>query len=302
LISARDGTWCDGRHAPKVKYFRYHPQMACGPGDWRPALDTEFRSGHELWRGGATVFFVHGNRISRHAARRRGLAVYSALVQQAVDQRPIRFVIWSWPSDRICGPLKDARIKARRSDQAAYELACVLNGMDPHEPVSLLGFSFGARVITGALHLVAGGKFQRFALDRPVPRAQKLRAVLWTAAIDNDWLLPGRCHGKALSQVDRMLLLNNSCDRAMKWYPLLDRSRRRDALGRCGVASLASLGTDRFKIEQCDACCQLGRQHDMDRYLQQPGLMARAWTCLSFGEPQPVDLQAHRDFKSPFQE
>jgi hypothetical protein len=117
-------------------------------------------------------------------------------------------------------------------------------------------------------------------------RANRFRAVLMTAALDNDWLLPGRFHGRALSQVDRMLLLNNPCDRALKWYPWIDRCRKPQALGRFGVASHSALGDDRRKIAQRDAGHLLGKVHDFNRYLACPTLMAQAWSYVS-GEAVP---------------
>jgi hypothetical protein len=80
----------------------------------------------------------------------------------------------------------------------------------------------------------------------------------------------------ALTSVDRMLLLNNSCDRALKWYPLIDRCRRPQALGRNGIARCA-LGAEAQKVVQRDVCCEIGRVHDFQNYLCRPSLMAQAW-------------------------
>ncbi|GAF92059.1 unnamed protein product, partial [marine sediment metagenome] len=54
----------------------------------------------------STVIFVHGNRLTNWDAKCEGLAAYRRIVRQSNDA-PIRFVIYSWPSAQISGPLKD---------------------------------------------------------------------------------------------------------------------------------------------------------------------------------------------------
>ena len=118
--------------------------------------------------------------------------------------------------------------------------------------------------------------------DRQSPERMPVRVVLMTSALHDHWLEPGQYHGRALSQVDRMLLLNNSCDPGMKWYHLVERYCHPYALGRWGVASLVALGDDQFKIDECDVCEQLGSSHDFMNYLDSPHYMSLAWTYLSF--------------------
>jgi len=205
---------------------------------------------------------------------------------------PLRFVIWSWPADRIRGPLRDVRTKAARTPLASYCLAWQLAQFDPQAPVGLMGFSFGARVITGSLHLLAGGRLGRLALPPTEPQARPpVRAVLMTAALDANWLVPGHRHGRALTAVDRLLLVNNSCDRAMKWYPLLDRCRRPTPLGRWGLCCPWRLGPAAARIHQVDASCQLGPSHDFRSYLQDSNLMALIWSGLCC-DRSPTDTSA----------
>ncbi|MFV2070722.1 MAG: hypothetical protein ACC645_27445 [Pirellulales bacterium] len=229
------------------------------------------------------LFYVHGNRVGSATAWSRALAVYRSLVRNAGEASPIRFVMWSWPAERIRGPIKDVRVKARRTGPAGYRLAWLVDRLDPETPVGMVGFSFGARVITGSLHLLGGGRMGPYALkSRQHPGRPAVRAVLLTAALDDDWLLPGHYHGRALSQVDRMLVMINSADRSMRWYRLIDRCRRSEALGRWGVASLSALGPQRKKIEQRNVASQLGPVHDISGYLSSPRLMRQTLRFTSF--------------------
>ena len=105
-----------------------------------------------------TVIFVHGNQITPCDAKCEGLAVYRRLMRHGSDAPPIRFVIFSWPSAKVSGGLlNDVRVKAMRTGPAGCQLAWLIDQMPAETPLSLVGFSFGARIITGGLHVLAGG-------------------------------------------------------------------------------------------------------------------------------------------------
>jgi hypothetical protein len=275
LVSTRQAPCavsCDGAE-PRLRYYRFESSDPDAPRQWQPSdAATFFTSAPPE---GITLFYVHGNSVSSSEAFRRGLAIYRGVARHAQDDWPVRFVIWSWPTTSIRGVARDVRTKAYRAGPAGYRLAWFVNRLDPQTPVRMIGFSFGARVITGSLHVLGGGRLGRLALPAATDRTP-IRAVLMAAALDQDWLVPGHYHGLALTQVDRILLLNNSCDRAMKWYPLIDRCRRPQALGRNGIATCA-LGMEAQKVVQRDVCCQVGRVHGFQNYLGAPSLMAQAW-------------------------
>ena len=104
-----------------------------------------------------TVFFVHGNQITAGDAKCEGLAVYHAMILHGSDAPPIRFVIFSWPSAKVGGLLQDVRIKAARTGPAGYQLAWVVDQMPTETPISLRRLQFRRRIITGGLHVLAGG-------------------------------------------------------------------------------------------------------------------------------------------------
>ena len=263
---------------------------AAQPGDELPKLTVHRRAPHNAWvRSRAadllsanpnvqTVIWVHGNRVSASESRQRGWEFYRSLTSHA-DQRPLRLIIWSWPADQIRGQVQDVRYKAMLTVPAAYHLARFLAQLDPATPLGLVGFSYGSRVITGAMHLQAGGKLGQFRLASAAPTAGPTpRAVLWASAINDDWLLPGRYHGQALEQLQYATFLNNSCDRALKWYRFLDRCARPTALGYWGIAGVNRLGANRAKVEQLDVACLVGSTHSDSSYIYNAGVMRRTWS------------------------
>ena len=96
--------------------------------------------------------------------------------------------------------------------------------------------------------------------------ANSVRVVLLAAAMDNHWWLPGRYHGECFSQVDRLLLLYNSCDPVLRFYPRLDRRRGAQALGYTGFCWTSRLGENAERLEQTNVCCRIGKTHDEDAY------------------------------------
>jgi hypothetical protein len=231
----------------------------------------------DLWGraadGRRNVFYVHGNRINVDWAMRNGNSAYQALTSPVgFHTPPMRLVMWSWPSDRILRPALDVRVKADVADYESYKLGWFLGNMHPQGYVGLIGFSYGARMITGALHLLSGGSLFGQALG--AHHLPPTRSVLWSAATHNYWLSPGQLHGRAILATDRMLNLYNSRDSALRRYPHLDKSTLPQALGYVGLPN-GYLGAEGYRFAQRDVCCEVGRRHAMDEYCAAPNIVGQ---------------------------
>jgi len=283
LVSTRRSPFRHGCGPVRLDVYRF--AASC---QWQPAkVESLVAAASE---SGRTVFWVHGNRVDRYWAKRRGLEMYRALVRHDQVGVPVRLVIWSWPTEQTGGPVQDVRTKAARADSHGYQLAWLMDQIDPQAPVSLIGFSFGCRVITAALHLLDGGRLGPMVLpagdgDAGRPR-RGMHAVLMAAGMHHHWLLPGHYHGRALGQLDHLLLLNNSCDRVLRLYRFISRCSNPAALGYVGLPQSASLHRYATEIEQRDACCLAGTDHTAQVYIFQPHLMDWAWQALV--QPEPV--------------
>lgn len=175
-----------------------------------------------------TMVYVPGNRVDWNESIERGRHVRNSVLGCS-NIPPVRFVIWSWPSDQIHGQIKDVRVKAARTNGEALYLAWFLSQCDPNTQLSILGYSFGSRVTTGALHLLGGGELAGRSLPYAEPR--RARVALLAAAVHNYWLQPGACHEYALSQMDRLLLQYNSCDPVLKRLPICRKTWTARRLG-----------------------------------------------------------------------
>jgi esterase/lipase superfamily enzyme len=262
------------------------PFPADGESEWSPADAKTFHSSDDP--AVPTVVFIHGNRNDADEAVETGWCTYQSIRSQT--DRPLRYVIWSWPADREFRRNRpDARLKAAWSDVDAWYLAQWLAEFRPGVRVSLIGHSFGPRIITGALHLLAGGQLAGCGLPEKAVAAwstgkrNPIRAVLLAAALDYDWLAPGGCHERALLLVDQVLVTCNPCDRALRWYSRMDGRGGPPALGSvgpCGVENAKNL-------ELINVSATVGRLHDYREYNAAPDVSSR-WARYTFGEELPL--------------
>ena len=231
-----------------------------------------------------TVFFIHGNRIDSSTALQNGLDVYFQMAGKFDSERPVRFVIWSWPSEQIHGPLKDVRVKAARTDVDACYLARFLSQVDSSVPVGLIGYSYGARIICGGLHLLGGGQLIGHTVE-PGPRPP-MRVALWAAAEHSNWLAPGYYHGRALPMADRWLITVNGCDPVLKRYHMLDKCGDPTALGFAGLygRNLLSQEMNR-RVEEINVSHLVGSTHEMRPYLYSLAIQSRTRDYVLWYEP-----------------
>lgn len=239
-------------------------QIDCGC-PTRTTLDQYFAS---LGPDRTAVVYVHGNRMQSQEAIGRGFAVYRNISRYR-DSRPVDWVIWSWPSAKQGILIHDARRKAARTDAQGLYLAWLLRKhVEQGIPTTLIGFSFGGRVITGSLHALAGGKLGGREMPGSPVSGVPFDAGLVAPAIDSHWLGKNGYHSLATQNLDRLVLLYNRRDVVLKRYWLLDRVRGRMALGYSGprVFSPRADGS-KLSVLSRDCSPSIGLQHDeLDYY------------------------------------
>jgi len=283
LVSTREISHCLAWDAIREHIRYWRSEGDCG---WRESDARDFHA--EFNPDRPTIVFIHGNQTDAGAAAAKGRFAHRIL-RDAAAGCPFRFVIWSWPADRVCRRNRpDVQIKADASDEESVRLAAWLDGLRPAQRVCLIGHSFGPRIIAGALHLLAGGTAAGTTLPAETVAAWRdgrkhaVRAVLLAAAIDADWLAPHGQAGRALPLLDRAIATRNACDRALRWYPRLYGRGGPEALGFCGPCGLADF--DRLAV--VDVSATVGRTHDVLCYLSAPNLRG-LWAQAAFLDDAP---------------
>ncbi|WP_197169132.1 alpha/beta hydrolase [Novipirellula galeiformis] len=223
---------------------------------------------NELVPGRTTAIYVHGYRFKSSEATRRGLLVHRQVAHRRGPD-PIDWVIWSWPSEKETFIGHDIREKAKYTDTQGLYLAWLLKKhVAKSVPTTLIGYSFGGRVVTGSLHALAGGSLGGRSLPcDPIVNA-RIDVGLVAPAIEKDWLAPCQYHALATSNMDQLLLLYNQRDSVLKRYWLLDRVRGSMAIGFGQLQSFAprSDGSGIW-LRARDCSPSIGSTHDeLDYY------------------------------------
>ena len=238
---------------------------------FQPSTLEEFVADPVSLNAPQTVVYVHGNWMEWKNARERGMYVYQLLATQS--DRPIRLILFSWPSEREGRVAADVREKARLAHVESYYLAEFLKHVPANRPIGMMGFSFGGAIICGTLQLLGGGSLDGRALPQPIAVHRNVRVSLVAPAFDRDQL--GTC-GKyhlALGQIERLVNLFNSADPVLKRFRFIDRGSPEAAgfLGinaRSGMRLLAAPN-----VEQFDCSRAAGRTHnEIDYYRNCPSI------------------------------
>lgn len=252
---------------------------------WQESSHDEFLEPTDL----PTWIFVHGNRIEPGEVIGRCRMVYRALIAQDPDRPPVRFVAWSWPSSKIRGPIRDARSKAWRTESEAYYLGKLLSQLDSRSPVSLIGFSLGARVISGGLEVLAGGEVSSRGLPADSgPGPDHIRAVFLAAAVHSHWLHSGEYHGLALERAEHTLNLYTSCDEVLRHYRWMEKCSSPSALGYCGLSRRRGTEPPPGHYDDENVVGFIGREHSLEVYLCSPHIKALIYEGMTGFPPQEI--------------
>jgi hypothetical protein len=279
LISTRQLGCTNGAFPATGPALRYW-QRIDNQGPWLPRTANDFLAASQEIR--TTWIMVHGNRMTSQDAVNYGSQVTRSLLPGHKDGLPLRTITWSWPSEQIHGLAADVRTKAARTPSESFYIGWLINQMPTPTPVVFIGHSFGARIGTGTMHLLAGGALHGNGLAGIDPSRHLSRGIFTAAAIHNNWLIPNAPHGRALDQAESVLFINNSCDPALKRYRFIDRSRP-EAIGYCGA--MVDAGR-RFKVKQIDACGSVGKTHDSNLFMRAGSLLSNMRALL----PIPILL------------
>jgi hypothetical protein len=223
-------------------------RFACGR--WLPdSLDRALADDGKL-----TIVYVHGNFMERNNTLQRVRIVDGYLKPRT--QRPYRLILFSWPSQREPRPLRDVLENAKSAECQSLYLAWLLERLGNQPQISLLGFSFGGRTVTGALHLTSGGSIAGLNYQ-PVTSLDGIQSRyhvgLVAPAVDRYWLAPTGKHRQALDRVESLINIYNTQDPVLRRFRWLDHPSRPVAGGFVGFAGLNHRPVSQHVSTQFDA-------------------------------------------------
>ena len=267
------------------------PEIGRMPQHARPAVESLDARG--CWRktnlngllstpGQPLLVFVHGNRYDHDSAREQGLLLASRTRVTSPSTANVRTVIFSWPSDKQGILLRDSRVKYERAVTEGHYLAWLLSQVEPDRPVAIVGYSYGALIALEALEdLVQAEAAGRSDVRSWTNRSAPLHLVLVAAAVRQDAFAPRGPYREILPCIDRLTILSNSSDIALRFFEHVDRSLRTEALGNIGMpAAWIPRG---IEFGQVDCAEIVGPSHRLKHYLNSPLLMRRICSAAGRG-------------------
>ena len=237
------------------------------------------------------VIFIHGNLGTMEVAQRHGDLLHEILPREEVP--PFQLAVWAWRADReIRRTMPDAQIKAARTDEEAYRLAVFLRELPPNREVIFIGYSFGARLASGALHLLEGGTLEGRTLDLGVEESsdtaideKRWTLYLLAPAMDADWFRPGGLYGETLNDVKKVFVAYNRRDRALKMFSRAELPGRKRMMG--VLRTPCTLG-DGYQPRWIDLTGEVGFRHGFARSSESPSFRRSLHELLA---PAPETLQ-----------
>ena len=223
------------------------------------------------------LVFIHGNRYDHDSAREQGLLLAARTSATCADAADVRTVIFSWPSDKQGILLRDSRAKYERAVTEGHYLAWLLSKVEPDRPVAIVGYSYGSLVALEALEdLVHAECAGRSDVQTWTDRTAPLHVVLVAGAVRQDAFAPRGPYRETLPCIDRLTVLYNSSDIALRFFEYVDRSLRTEALGHVGMS--AAWVPRGVGFSQVDSAGIVGPSHRFKNYLASSALMRRICT------------------------
>jgi hypothetical protein len=279
LLSTRDAPHC-GELQEGPQAICYSKLENC---DWTPSDERTFQDSD----AGPTVVFISGNQTDAQETVEKGCFLYP-MIRCVSEGKSFRYVIWSWPADRVCRRVRsDAQLKVAYSKAESYYLAQWMAHLEKGVNVSLIGHSLGARIIANAANLLSGGKVAGRTLPQNTidpwkgGKRNAVNAVFLAAAMDAEWFADEE-HAKSLAMFHRVLITQNGCDRVLRFYPRL--------WGRGGPQAIGFVGpcrVDSEKVEVLDVSATVGKRHDYNFYCSDPCVQSQ-WARYLFFEDSPL--------------
>ena len=200
-----------------------------------------------------------------------------AFLREAAGGQDVQVVCFTWPSNGYVPVLLpvELRLLGRKAAVHGGYLAQLISRLGRQQPVTLVGHSHGARCAVAALHALGGGTLDdNSRLPRGAQTPGPMRCVLLAAAVDHDWLNPGKRYDRALYPVESMLVVHNARDGWLGVYPLHAPLKGQQALGRSGIThqDRQQLNGLANKIDLFDAGPITGRSHDLATFNSSPDL------------------------------
>lgn len=208
----------------------------------------------ESTSGLQNIFYIHGNNTDDCWAERSGKAVYQIICGNRCHVPPVRYVIWSWPSEpsnsRLKRPARDFHRNLDRCPIDGEWFGYVLSRLPDDADPLIFSYSLGCQVGLTALSsqaILQTGRQYRMMCLAPVTRC--------------DWPCNECDLANAISSLRSLNMVFNRKDIALRGYRAFCRidegsSRPGPEVLTCAFASACAI----------DVACEQGCEHNVVKY------------------------------------
>jgi hypothetical protein len=204
------------------------------------------------------------------------------------------FICFSWPAEQRGWLIRDGRTKVEVTEAQSFYFASLLRELTIRKiPVAVIAYSFGSRVVSGALHCLAGGSLSGRRLPSEPIVGANFAVGMVAPAVQADWLGVGRHHGLATKNISDLTILYNSRDAVLKRFWLVECDNRAPALGYAGPTQIAP-GVDGLPVplRKCDCSKFLGLAHNEQEYYTDGCNAGRAMATLVRNARLPLPIES----------
>ncbi|MFN9364626.1 MAG: hypothetical protein ACK6CE_07475 [Planctomycetota bacterium] len=201
------------------------------------------------------VTYIHGNFTDYGWSSRRGMQVYNHCFGGQCVRPPIRFIIWSWRSERETLLGRDYQIKSQRAVAEGCRLNSLVSSFGPAPPI-VIGYSLGAQATLSALS-------QPAAVDQPA-----WQVTLIAAALDPFFCSTLRNNQQIANRAERLVLFTNQTDPALNCSLRITRRSTFNPKPPSQYSIVPNLRGGRAKLEQFEVSREVGHHHAISRYLE----------------------------------
>lgn len=226
----------------------------------------------------ATIFWAHGYQTNMDSATKSGFLLKSVMEvarARSGSSRKFRLVVWKWDSERYDARIRlDAMFKKSVAKVSGAELGKLIGKLNPHDDVTLIGFSFGAVVVGEALQTLAttsnayaaglaspGIAVSGSGSEKRIEDEGRTSLILMSAACDFGSFSRGGAFGAGAALPTRVLNVYNPNDFALKFYPFVPGSFQAMGVAPLWGGEFVSASDSTYNINASGA---LGKEHSFD--------------------------------------
>lgn len=203
------------------------------------------------------IVYIHGNFTDLGWSIRRGLQFYNGCFAKAPNRSPIRFIIWSWRSERETLLGRDYQIKSQRAVAEGCRLNSLVDRLGPTRPI-VIGYSLGAQATLSALSQTGS------------PASQPWVVALIAAALDPHFCGTLKNNAQISERFSHLVVFTNHVDPALNCSLRITRRAIANPNPPSQYSIVPNLKSKHPSVQQYEVSHEVGHHHSISYYIEAP--------------------------------